>query len=83
MAELETIDHSAAASDCCSAEAKDNCCEPEAKGECCGPEHEAGACGCSASTAATVPDDAGELRETVRDRYAKAAVAAARGSATC
>ena len=83
MAELETIDQNAAASDCCSTEARDDCCEPEAKGECCGPEHEAGACGCSASAAAAVPDDAGALRETVRGRYAKAAVAAASGSATC
>ena len=54
----------------------------EAKGECCGPEHEAGTCGCGAGAEA-VPDDAGELRQTVRDRYAEAAEAASTGEASC
>ena len=38
------------------------------------------ACGCGAGAEA-VPDDAGELRETVRDRYARAAEAASTGEA--
>ena len=81
MAELKTIDEEPSASSCCSPAAQETCCEPEAKGECCGPEHEAGTCGCSAG-AETVPEDAGELREAVRERYAEAAeVAAGEGSA--
>ena len=82
MAELETVDQERAGSSCCSPSAQETCCEPEAKGSCCVPEHEAGTCGCSAG-AKTVPEDAGQLRDTVRDRYAKAAVAAGEGSATC
>ena len=83
MAELETVgNHAPAGSSCCSASLQERCCEPEAKGECCGPEHQAGNCGCSSGTAA-VPDDAGELRETVRDRYAKAAEAMSIGETAC
>ena len=83
MAELETVgNHAPVGSSCCSASLQETCCEPEAKGECCGPEHEAGTCGCSSGTAA-VPDDAGELRETVRDRYAKAAEAVSTGETAC
>ena len=83
MAELETVgNHAPVGSSCCSASLQETCCEPEAKGECCGPEHEAGTCGCSSGTAA-VPDDAGELRETVRDRYAKAAEAVSIGETAC
>ncbi len=82
MAELETVDREPAGSSCCSRPAQESCCEPEAKGECCGPEHEAGTCGCSAGAEA-VPDDAGELRETVRGRYKKAAEAASTGEASC
>jgi ubiquinone/menaquinone biosynthesis C-methylase UbiE len=52
------------------------------KGECCGPEHEAGTCGCSAGQVA-VSDDSDQLRETVRERYAAAAVAAGTGAAGC
>jgi arsenite methyltransferase len=67
---------------CCSPEAQATCCEPDAKAECCGPGREAAACGCDAGAEAP-PEDVGRLRDTVRDRYAKAAVAAAGGSATC
>lgn len=76
MAELET---------CCSTEAQATCCEPEAKSECCEPRHDGG-CGCSAGTT----EDAGPtssttlVRDTVRDKYAAAAKAAASGSdASC
>ncbi len=82
MAELETVDQGPAESTCCSPSAQVTCCDPEAKGECCGPEHEAGTCGCGAA-AETIPDDAGELRQTVRDRYAKAAEAASTREASC
>jgi arsenite methyltransferase len=80
MAELTTVDRQPAGSSCCSPAAQESCCEPEAKGACCGPEHEAGTCGCSAEE---VPADAGELRDTVRGRYAKAAEAASTGEASC
>ena len=83
MAELETVgNHAPVGSSCCSASLQETCCEPEAKGECCGPEHQAGNCGCSFGTAA-VPDDVGELRETVRDRYARAAEAVSTGETAC
>jgi hypothetical protein len=54
-------------SDCCSAAVQESCCEPAVKDACCGD----GSCGCGA----TVPQDAGELREKVRARYAAAATA--------
>jgi arsenite methyltransferase len=82
MAELKGLEQEPASSSCCSPAAQETCCEPEAKGACCGAEHEAGTCGCGASPK-TVPEDSAELRATVRDRYAKAAVAAGEGSAIC
>ena len=82
MAELKTVDQEPATSSCCSSAAQETCCEPESKGECCGPEHEAGTCGCSAGPE-SVPADQDELRDTVRERYAKAAAAVGDGSASC
>ena len=84
MAELKTINERPAAVDqgCCPPAAQETCCEPEAKESCCGPDHAAGTCGCSAR-AETVPDDAGELRERVEGRYARAAEAALSGEASC
>lgn len=76
MAELTTNDQ------CCTTEAQASCCEPSAKSECCGADHAAGTCGCSAATA-TVPTDANELRDVVRDRYAAAAVRSAEGDNCC
>ncbi len=59
---------------CCSAEVQETCCEPEAKADCCG---QGGSnCGCSAGQA----DD---VRETVRERYAAAAVAVQEGRVAC
>jgi SAM-dependent methyltransferase len=81
MAELEGVNQDSG-SGCCSPAAQETCCEPEAKGNCCGPEHEAGTCGCSAG-AKLVPEDQAELRDTVRERYAQAAVSAGEGSASC
>jgi arsenite methyltransferase len=64
MAELTTPTPT---SDCCSPAVQESCCEPAEKDACCGD----GSCGCGAS----VPQDAGEPRETVRARYAAAATA--------
>jgi SAM-dependent methyltransferase len=74
MAELNTT------TDCCAPEAQASCCEPEAKAECCGGEHAPG-CGCAAGSESLSAED--ELRETVREKYAAAARAAAEGNGGC
>jgi len=56
---------------CCSPAAQETCCEPSEKAACC--DAAGGSCGCAAGQATTV--SAAELRETVRERYAAAAVA--------
>jgi arsenite methyltransferase len=56
-------------SDCCSTGMQSICCEPEAKETCCAPVAEGGSCGCA--------DGTGDIRDTVRERYAAAARAAA------
>jgi arsenite methyltransferase len=75
MAELEI--------DCCTPEAQATCCEPEQTADCCGEEQGNG-CGCSADATAsprtTPTGSADQVRETVRERYAAAAKAAATGS---
>jgi arsenite methyltransferase len=58
---------------CCSTEAQSSCCEPEAKDACCGAAATGGACGCA--------EGSGDIRETVRERYAAAARSAAASSA--
>jgi arsenite methyltransferase len=69
MAELD--------SDCCTPAAQATCCEPEEKLSCCGGSHSAG-CGCAAgATTATATTE--QVRETVREKYAAAAMAAAAG----
>ncbi len=73
MAELETVPPETKG--CCSPDAQETCCEPESKSECCGDHHGTG-CGCSAGVEASTD----QIRETVRERYAKAAVAAGEGS---
>ena len=70
MAELE--------SGCCTPTAQASCCEPEDKASCCGEGHGNG-CGCTAGAA---PATGPEIRETVREKYAAAARAAAEGSAS-
>jgi len=78
MADLNT--------ECCTPDAQETCCEPSEKASCCGETHHDG-CGCSAGSvhaltiAATATVE--ELRETVREKYAAAAVAAASGAACC
>ena len=70
MAELTTS--------CCDTATQASCCEPGAKSECCDPAaHAAGSCGCSAGQP---QPDAEQLRETVRAKYAAAALAAASGA---
>ncbi len=74
MAELNTA--------CCTPSAQQTCCEPDAKASCCGDSNAIG-CGCAAGAepALTVADAAsdGDIRETVRQKYAEAARLAASG----
>ncbi|MFZ0382674.1 MAG: arsenite methyltransferase [Solirubrobacteraceae bacterium] len=73
MAELNT--------ECCTPTVQEICCEPQAKASCCGEGHAAG-CGCAAGAEAVlVGSDAtsDDVRQTVREKYAEAARAAARG----
>jgi SAM-dependent methyltransferase len=63
-------------SPCCSPAAQETCCEPSEKGACCGTSAAGGTCGCAAGSESE-PD--AEIRETVRQRYAAAARAAASG----
>jgi SAM-dependent methyltransferase len=67
------------ATSCCSTQTQASCCEPADKGACCGADHEAGTCGCSAGAR----DDAADVREQVRERYAAAATAVGQGSGCC
>jgi arsenite methyltransferase len=62
---------------CCSAEAQESCCEPEAKADCCGVGA-GSSCGCSAGEAKTQ-----DVRETVRERYAAAALSVTEGRVAC
>jgi arsenite methyltransferase len=55
---------------CCAPEAQETCCEPGDKAACCDVSAAGGTCGCAAG------QSAGALRETVRERYAAAALAA-------
>ena len=62
---------------CCSPEAQESCCEPQAKADCCGVGAES-SCGCSARE-----PKAQDVRETVRERYAAAAVSVQEGRVAC
>jgi arsenite methyltransferase len=67
---------------CCTPATQSSCCEPTDKAECCDERHPDG-CGCAAGrepAAVTTPADARDIRETVREKYAEAARAAARGA---
>ena len=68
MAELEMAETKS--NDCCSAEAQETCCEPADKAACCETGAAGGSCGCAAG----LPADPGAVRETVRERYAAAAL---------
>ncbi len=62
-------------SSCCSAEAQESCCEPPEKASCCSTSAAGGSCGCSAGETA-------DIRETVRETYAAAALSSAERAAT-
>jgi arsenite methyltransferase len=84
MAELTTAGPST--SSCCSTEAQTTCCEPSEKAECCGTAAAGGTCGCSEGKESEVASATGaqNIRETVREKYAAAARAAAeQGSGSC
>jgi arsenite methyltransferase len=65
---------------CCAPAAQKACCTPSDKAGCC-EAHPDGTCGCAEGNVVT--GDADGLRETVRERYAAAARAAAGGSTGC
>ena len=67
LTDLTPTDDTATAAGCCSASAQETCCEPSEKAACCADGAAGGSCGCSAGS--------DELRETVRARYAAAAIA--------
>ncbi len=70
MAELTNLTPTApAASSCCSPAALEACCEPSEKAACCETSAAGGSCGCAAGQ-----PDPDALRETVRGRYAAAAL---------
>jgi arsenite methyltransferase len=71
MAELTT----SPVSSCCSTETQATCCEPDAKDACCGTTAAGGSCGCSDGQ--DTVESATDIRETVREKYAAAARAAA------
>jgi arsenite methyltransferase len=70
MAELTTETEP---SSCCAPAEQATCCEPSDKAACCATAAAGGSCGCAAGQIASVGAD--ELRETVRQRYAAAALA--------
>jgi arsenite methyltransferase len=62
--------------ECCPAAAQATCCEPSAKASCCGSAATDGSCGCAEGAKSPGEASATEIREAVRERYAKAATAA-------
>ena len=81
MAELtETKTPTDEAASCCSTEAQETCCEPADKASCCGEAAAGGSCGCSAGAST---DDAEDIREAVRARYAAAATAVSERGSCC
>jgi arsenite methyltransferase len=69
-------------SSCCSSAAQETCCEPSDKAACCDTSAAGGSCGCSAART-TIAADPDALRETVRERYAAAALRTDAASAGC
>jgi len=67
MAELTDLTPTTATSSCCAPAAQQSCCEPTDKAACCETSAAGGSCGCAEGSDA--------LRETVRARYAAAALA--------
>ncbi len=58
--------------DCCAPTVQESCCVPSEKAACCETAAAGGTCGCTAGQTASMSAD--ELRETVRERYAAAAL---------
>jgi arsenite methyltransferase len=73
MADLTETTDTQAAAGCCEPAVQEACCEPSEKGTCCETSAAGGTCGCAAGKN-TLPE-ADELRATVRERYAAAALA--------
>jgi arsenite methyltransferase len=70
---------------CCTSAAQQSCCAPTEKASCCGETHGDG-CGCAAGATALSTGSAPTVelvRETVREKYAAAAEAAASGAGGC
>ena len=64
---------------CCAPDVPQTCCEPSEKASCCGSGDRA-SCGCAAGRTAPAPAvTLDQVRETVREKYAAAAVAAGTG----
>jgi arsenite methyltransferase len=67
---------------CCATDTQASCCEPGAKDACCGTAADGGSCACGAGQEAVEP--VADIRETVREKYAAAArAAAAEPTASC
>jgi ubiquinone/menaquinone biosynthesis C-methylase UbiE len=75
MAELTDLTPVSDAAACCSPSAQEACCEPNEKAACCETGAAGGSCGCAAG--------ADDLRETVRARYAAAAMATTDPAGCC
>jgi arsenite methyltransferase len=71
MAELTDLTATATANSCCAPAAQESCCEPSDKAACCETSAAGRSCGCGAGQTS----NADALRETVRERYAAAALA--------
>jgi arsenite methyltransferase len=70
---------------CCTQAAQQTCCDPSEKASCCDETHGAG-CGCAVGDTAPLTGSTATVelvRETVREKYAAAAVAAASGAGCC
>jgi arsenite methyltransferase len=87
MADLSSTPTGTTTASCCSSAAQETCCEPSEKAACCETAAAGGSCGCAAGQsdeATLVPavSDPG-MRETVREKYAAAARAAAGAETWC
>ena len=70
MAELTDLSPTGVTtSSCCSSAAQETCCAPSEKSACCDTNESGGSCGCAAGQS-----DTEAVRETVRERYAAAAL---------
>ena len=76
MAELTNPADADATSSCCSPREQASCCEAVEKASCCDTAAAGGSCGCSAGETLEAPIALGDLRETVREKYAAATRAA-------